>query len=389
MNVTLHLTTGCNLKCTYCFEGNHAYRDDMTTEVARAAVDFALKEGGESPGIVFFGGEPLLKRDLIVDTIGYAKAASAKSGAIPHFKITTNGVLLDDAFLEVCQREDVAISLSFDGIEPAQNRHRLNVAGQGTFERVADRAKALLKYRPYSPAIIVTTPETVQWAHAGVKYLFELGFHYVIFQVNYAGAWTDEKLAELERQYRLMAELYVEKTRREEKFYLSPFDIKIATHIRGSDARGLLCRLGIRQVSVSPDGKLFPCVQFVPHGDGKRDDAYALGDVWRGVDETARAACFHETEKEEPECSSCGIRDRCNRHCGCLNLQTSGVLGTPDSVLCEHERMVTPISDWIGETLWRERAPMFVQKHYNKGFAILSLIEDRARPEEAFGPPPG
>ena len=47
---------------------------------------------------------------------------------------------------------------------------------------------------------------------------------------------------------RAMAELYVEMTRREEKVYLSPFDVKLATHIRGDDARGLLCKLGVRQV---------------------------------------------------------------------------------------------------------------------------------------------
>ena len=40
--------------------------------------------------------------------------------------------------------------------------------------------------------------------------------------------------------------------------------------------------------------------------------------------------------------------------------------------------MVTPIADEIARELWAERAPMFVQKHHNKGFAILSLVEDRA-----------
>ena len=119
-------------------------------------------------------------------------------------------------------------------------------------------------------------------------------------------------------------------------------------------------------------------MQFVPHGDGRRDARYAIGNVWRGVDADARAACFAETEHEEPECAGCAIKDRCNRHCGCPNLQTSGSLGTPHAVLCEHERMVTTIADRMAETLWRERAPMFLQKHYNTGFAMLSLIEDRA-----------
>ncbi len=251
MNVTLHLTTGCNMRCSYCFEGDHSYREDMPAEVARAAIDFALRDGGGAPGIIFFGGEPLMKRDVILDAIGHAKAAcAAVSGrgepVIPHYKITTNGLLLDDEFLDRCAAEDVAISLSFDGIREAHDRHRLNVAGQGTWERVDDRARALLQRRPYSPAIMVTSPETVRFAAGGVRHLFSVGFRYVVFQVNYAGAWDDQSFEELGRQYREMAELYVEMTRREEKFYLSPFDVKLATHIRRDQARGLLCKLGVR-----------------------------------------------------------------------------------------------------------------------------------------------
>jgi uncharacterized protein len=98
--------------------------------------------------------------------------------------------------------------------------------------------------------------------------------------------------------------------------------------------------------------------------------------VWGGVDEGARAVCFEATERAPAECSGCAIEPRCNRRCGCLNLQTTGDLGAPSPLLCAHERMIVPIADWIGETLWEERAPMFVQKHYNRAFPMLSLIED-------------
>jgi hypothetical protein len=53
------------------------------------------------------------------------------------------------------------------------------------------------------------------------------------------------------------------------------------------------------------------------------------------------------------------------------------VLGEPAAVVCEHERLFTPIADSVAEVLWRERAPVFIQKHYNPGFSMLSLIEDR------------
>jgi uncharacterized protein len=364
----------------------------MSPEVARAAIDFALRDGGESPGIVFFGGEPLMKRDLIELAIAHARRVCAAAGpqVIPHFKITTNGLLLDDAMIDLCAREEVAVSLSIDGTPEAHDRHRLNLAGQPTWARVAERARALLERKPYSPAIMVATPHTVAHAAAGVERLFQIGFRYLIFQLDYSADWPPEALAELERQYRAMAELYLAMTRREEKFYLSPFDVKIATHIRGEEARGLLCKLGVRQVSVAPDGTLYPCVQFVPRRtaagvqqklgeqrDG-RDKRFAVGDVWSGVDPDARAVCFEATERPPAECSGCAIEPRCNRRCGCLNLQTTGDLGAPSPLLCAHERLLVPIADRLGQILWEERAAMFVHKHYNKAFPMLSLIEDRA-----------
>jgi uncharacterized protein len=270
----------------------------------------------------------------------------------------------------------VAVSLSIDGTPEAHDRHRLNLAGQPTWARVAERARALLSRKPYSPAIMVATPHTVAHAAAGVERLFSIGFRYLIFQLDYAADWPAAALLELERQYRAMADLYLAMTRREEKFYLSPFDVKIATHIRGEEARGLLCKLGVRQVSVAPDGTLYPCVQFVRDG---RDRRFAVGDVWSGVDPAARAVCFEATERAPAECGGCAIEPRCNRRCGCLNLQTTGDLGAPSPLLCAHERLLVPIADQLGQQLWEERAAMFVQKHYNRAFSMLSLIEDRAR----------
>ncbi len=254
---------------------------------------------GTTPGIVFFGGEPLLRKDLIAEGVAFARAAAAKRRAIPHFKLTTNGVLLDDDFLDLCVYEDLSVSLSFEGVQLAHDRHRLNLAGHGTYAHVAERARALVRQKPYSPAIVISTPETVHHAAASVRHAFEIGFRYVVFQLNYAGAWTDAGLAELGRQYEPMAELYLEKARREEKFYLSPFDLNIETHIRGRGARGIQCNLGVRQVSVAPDGRLYPCVQLVPHKG--RDDRYAIGDVFTGLDAVRRDAYYQETDREDPD----------------------------------------------------------------------------------------
>jgi uncharacterized protein len=38
--------------------------------------------------------------------------------------------------------------------------------------------------------------------------------------------------------------------------------------------------------------------------------------------------------------------------------------------------MLLPITDKLAGKLFRKRNPLFIQKHYNEMFPILSLIED-------------
>jgi len=67
----------------------------MLLETLQSAVDFASRGGGEY-GIIFFGGEPLLQKELIYQAVDYAEFRAKKSNTRFHYKITTNGLLLDD-----------------------------------------------------------------------------------------------------------------------------------------------------------------------------------------------------------------------------------------------------------------------------------------------------
>lgn len=109
MHLTLHLTDACNLRCTYCYvrQDTHA----MTPDTAKAAIDLAAADPGHH-GIIFFGGEPLLQRQLIYDTVYYAEALGLPGKF--HYKITTNGTLLDQEFLEFSKQHQVFIALSHD-----------------------------------------------------------------------------------------------------------------------------------------------------------------------------------------------------------------------------------------------------------------------------------
>ncbi len=377
MHVTLHLTGRCNFRCQYCYAAPHS-EGTMAPETARAAIDLALRMNAQgsreqSLGVVFFGGEPLLCVDLIRSVIAYCRDVEARTGQLFHFKLTTNGALLDELFLTDPLTQDVFVALSHDGVRPAHDLHRVDAAGGGTWERLVPVIDRLLRHRPYAPAMLVTTPETVEWYADSVRYLFDKGFRYIICSLNYAGRWTPGALRTLRKQYDTLSRWYEEQTSREEKFYFSPFDVKIASHVFPGSCRRERCELGRRQLSVAPTGRIFPCVQFV--GDGSDSD-WCIGDVFTGVRKERLERLHRLSAGEKPECEACAIRERCNHFCGCLNKQATGRLDVVSPVLCEHEKIVVRAADQLAERLYRKQDPMFIQKHYNEIFPLVSLAED-------------
>lgn len=373
MHVTLHLTTGCNMRCNYCYSPP-LRRSDMTEEIARKAVDYAAQLYPINAGIIFFGGEPLLRKDLIKSTITYCKQLESQLECRFHYKVTTNGLLLDEEFLEYSNSAGLLIALSMDGIKEAHDLHRKKVTGEGSFEILETKINLLLSYQPYANALMVISPETVSHYKQSVEYLLGKGFKYIIASLNYAGNWTDKHIRELKRQYTQMVELYERLILQQRKFYFSPFEMKLASHIKGEDIMCHRCALGIRQVSVAPDGLIYPCVQFVQ--DGVSNKKFNIGDVWNGINESKRDHLFQLSQEREKVCLECALKTRCNNNCSCLNWQTTGVINEISPVLCETERLLIPMVDKMGGRLFRQRAPMFIQKHYNAIYPVLSLLDD-------------
>ena len=368
MHLTLHLTDRCNLACRYCYVRQGART--MTPAVARAAVDLAAREGRPA-GLVFFGGEPLLCRDLIMETVAYAEEVRSRTGQPFYYKITTNGTLLDEAFLEFSRRHTMVVGFSHDGL--MQDDGRVFPDGRPTAALLQEKIPLLLRYQPYAIAMTTVNPWAVERFADSVEWLFGQGFRYLVTTPNYAqdAGWTDASLRELERQYRRLASLYVRWSLREEKFYLGAFEMKIRSHLRGGEYCHDRCQLGRKQISVAPDGSLYPCVQFVD------DQAYRIGDVWQGMDEERRAAVEKLGAAVPPGCATCAVRGRCNYTCGCLNKQATGSAAQVSPVQCRHERMLLPIADSLAERLYKKRDAAFLQKQYNEWYPILSMVEDR------------
>jgi len=343
----------------------------MSQEVAFAAVRLGM-EDKTSSGLLFYGGEPLLERQLIYDVAEYTKSIKEKSGHTFYYKMTTNGTLLDEDFLKFSQQLNLSIGFSHDG--PAQDDCRKFLDGKGSASMLAEKIPLLLKYHPYAVGMSVVDQSTVHKAADIVEFLFKKGFRYITCNLNYSDdvPWTKDKLQILEAEYKKMAELYIKWTRAEEKFYLSPFDTKILSHLKGEKYHEDRAKMAKNQPSVAPDGKVYSSSRFLGN------PIYEIGDVFTGIDTEKQNMLYEKGLIPPDSCKDCAILQRCNYAYGTLgNDADSGTIDEISPIQCVHEQMITPIADYVAEKLYNEGNALFIHKHYNELYPVVSLVEDR------------
>lgn len=373
MEVILQLTRDCNLACGYCYQrGKHRADTGMSVATALEAVRFAIGLGPPHVAVSFFGGEPLLNRAVIEAVVPKLRALGEPHGVLVTAKVSTNGTLLDDSFARFARAHGLFVSLSCDGHPKAQDPGRPFRDGTGPSSPALERALAsLVAAKAPFCSYTVITPGNARYLATSIDWLFARGSRVFITGLDFGADWDDSSLAILGREYRALARRYVRWTRKGAKFYLAPFDGKIAAHTRGGSGRRHNCAAGVRQFAVDPDGALYPCVEFL------FDPRFVIGDLRTGFDANRRAQVNREFAGERPEeCGDCGIRTRCASACACLNHRTTGRLREVDALVCAHEKLVTLASDRMGARLWAKRDKTFIDRQYNPAHHALSAVED-------------
>lgn len=374
MLANLHLTHACNIRCDYCYTGEKAGKH-MSRDTARKAVDFAINSSSGSVQFNFFGGEPLLQLPLMEETADYAQVRAREKKLHLQFELTTNGTLIDQRACDFIRRNRVAVSLSIDGNQAAHDAHRICAKGKGSFDRVLAGLRALKEAAPLLMTLSVVSPDTVPHLTSSIRFLRREGIRTLLTTLDYTANWQASDFRRLKRELRHLADFYAEETLADRSFYLSIFDNKIRSHIRPTGG-GSGCKASIDTISVAPSGRIFPCVQFVKEDD--EDDAYVLGTVFDGLHSTKRTAFATKADQSDTSCRGCALDGRCNNDCACLNLQTTGQPNRISPLLCEFERIVTPVADSVAKRLYEERSAEFLHKHYNCLYPLLSIFKDKA-----------
>ena len=140
-------TRGCNMACRYCGFGSAQSGHQTISEVlAGQAVEWmgemARTAGDRGLAVDFFGGEPMAAARIVRAAVRRAQDVAGRSGLATRFELATNGCFGDDDRRFVRDNFD-HVMLSLDGPQEIQDLHRPLRGGAGSFELVAETARAL------------------------------------------------------------------------------------------------------------------------------------------------------------------------------------------------------------------------------------------------------
>lgn len=372
LNPTFHLTHHCNLRCSYCYTGEKL-PVAMSRDTIDRALQFILKEAEtentKDVHLTFFGGEPLLEKNSIFYIINQLKEQKDLRLA---YRMSTNGTLLTEDLMQKLYKNRVFLSLSVDGHPDVHDAHRVDAGGKPTAHKVAKAAEIMLRYNPATNVTCVISPDTVGQLCESVDYIFNLGFRYITTTLDYSADWKIEHFTVLKKSYQSLARWYIDKTEKNERFYLSFFDERIRTRTYKPIAVSERCLIGTKQFSIAPNGELYPCIQFVKTNSLPE---FMIGHIDTGFDDACRQHLNDLSEKEKPECRGCKLEARCSKWCSCINFMSTGRIDQASPIVCYNEKILIEIVDKTADKLWKNRNNHFIHKHYNEDYKIISHFE--------------
>jgi len=228
----------------------------MPFGVIKKVIDnFEFKE------LVFTGGEPLLRFDLIRRAQQYLKSLKKRV----NLAIRSNGTLFDEKKVEFMRDNKISLILSLDGLENSHDKHRKFKNGKSTYRKLVHNIKILKDCGVSFDFNYTVTPQTTSGlALSLLRFLegFKVNTHlgYVIDKRPI----TDSQLCIYLKEILLFCHIYLQKSLFIKDFKIYPFDSLFSRSLYdgGKGNRDVL-NCGFRKVCVSSNGCIYTCDSYL------------------------------------------------------------------------------------------------------------------------------
>ncbi len=236
-DIVLKVSERCNLACPYCYYFYQEYDGNANAAIIKPAVVAALpdfikrsveKYKFDRVNIVLHGGEPLLLKKSRFDQLCTFLRESLEGTIDVTFATQTNGVLIDDEWIDLFAKHDIKVGISIDGTPELHNKLRPDHNGRGSYDdavrglKMIQQAVADGKIEKAGALCVVHSDVD---ADAYLDHLIN-GLNVHSPSLNYPrGAWDDLSTLEWDNE--------VEKYRKMVNYWLANFVFPKFHYVRG------------------------------------------------------------------------------------------------------------------------------------------------------------
>ncbi len=145
-------TYGCNLDCSYCYQGKIKDPKQLDKSQISSLKLFVLNEIKRNNNIRkiqlgFYGGEPLLCKRANIEIANYVRELANELNLKIETNITTNAVLIDSDIIEnFIIPNDMKIQITIDGVKSTNDTRRVSKNNKSSFDSIKSSIMLLNYY---------------------------------------------------------------------------------------------------------------------------------------------------------------------------------------------------------------------------------------------------
>jgi len=329
-SIDIYLAHICNMACSYCSNKGGSFnipfeKKMMSWKTAKAALDWFFNQKREERyplTVCFFGGEPLLNKNIFKKSIRYIHEKWRYKIDVPlRVILSTNGTLLDKDILGVISKYKCQINVSLDASKEEHDRERVFKNLTNTYDIISNNIKYSQKMFPDIPITISST------ANQGTSFtnIFERNSVDSYSKTRYrfnmehsiAGNKDNSRLFFCRLQ-RHLKRYYVNRLKNRKSFiFMDPESFGVFNS--RSDKR-IVCGAGISKAAVIANGDIYICAMSI------FDKKFKIGSVFAGLSDRGLNKIREIYKKlhraRAKYCFKCWARMNCPG--GCILPQKSG-----------------------------------------------------------------
>lgn len=333
--LVLQVTQNCNQRCAYCvysdkYENRSHTNLRMDFEIAKKGIDMILEHSIDAEELFFgfYGGEPLLEKELIRKCMNYVE--NNVEGKKIHYNITTNATLLTDDIIPLLADHKVTLLISLDGPADIHNKNRgFENSDENPHERIMKNLINLKEnypeyYKEYvSFNAVLTGKDGFSYIDSFFKNdkLFQdvkvistlVSDKYCKNRIRVDAEFDEERLyssflnilnyvGRIKKRNTKLLETHIESIdiQRKDKTFGDQYKLPECSHRAG------VCVPGVHKLLLTANGYFYPCEKV-----SEKSEICCIGDVYTGYNLEKISKLLNLARYTEDECKSCWAYQYC------------------------------------------------------------------------------